>query len=171
MAGTSPATCRSSPESPPMREALGVIVSFLLYTFICFVVSFILVEYGHKYLYDEVTPYVGLKVLGGAVLMGGLLTWTKSSFDTMFTADLPYTALMAIAWAAIYILIFRFQPVHGALFALAAVLLLPGLATIAVQSVTATRPNPATVTPGKAKPLRRTLGGPPATPEPAPVAK
>ncbi len=144
---------------------------FLLYTFICFVISFVLVEYGQRYLYDEVTPYVGLKVLGGAVVMGALLTWTKSSFDTMFTADLPYTALMAIVWAGIFILAFRFQPVHGALFAVAAVLLLPGLATIAVESVMRPSPNPATVTPGRAKPPRKALGGPPPVAAPEPAAK
>ncbi len=136
-----------------------MIWQFLLYTFISFVVSFILVEYGQKYLYDEVTPYVALKVLGGAVIMGALLTWTKSSFDTMFTVDVPYTALMALVWAGIFILIYRFQPLHGAAFALVAILLLPGLATIAVQSVTAPRVNPATVTQGKAKPPRKSLGG------------
>ncbi len=137
-----------------------MIWSFLIYTFICFVISFVLVEYGQRYLYDEVTPYVGLKVLGGAVVMGALLTWTKSSFDIMFTADLPYTALMAIVWAGVFILAFRFQPVHGALFALAAVLLLPGLATIAVEGVMRPSPNPATVSRGKEKPPRKALGGP-----------
>ncbi len=148
-----------------------MIWQFLLYTFICFVISFVLVEYGQRYLYDEVTPYVGLKVLGGAVVMGALLTWTKSSFDTMFTADLPYTALVAIIWAGIYILVFRFQPVHGAMFALAAVLLLPGLATIAVESVMRPSPNPATVTQGKAKPPRKSLGGPAPVAAPEPAAK
>ncbi|HEY2158778.1 MAG TPA: hypothetical protein VGH33_24315 [Isosphaeraceae bacterium] len=148
-----------------------MIWQFLLYTFICFVISFVLVEYGQRYLYDEVTPYVGLKVLGGAVVMGALLTWTKSSFDTMFTADLPYTALVAIVWAGVFVLAFRFQPVHGALFALAAVLLLPGLATIAVESVMRPSPNPATVTRGKAKPPRRSLGGPPPVVTPEAAAK
>jgi hypothetical protein len=148
-----------------------VIWQFLLYTFICFVISFVLVEYGQRYLYDEVTPYVGLKVFGGAVLMGALLTWTKSSFDTMFTADLPYTALMAIVWAGIFILAFRFQPVHGAMFALAVVLLLPGLATIAVESVMRPSPNPATVTQGKAKPPRKALGALPQAVTPGAAAK
>jgi hypothetical protein len=148
-----------------------VIWQFLLYTFICFVVSYILVEYGQKYLYDETTPYIGLKVLGGALLMGAMLTYTKSSFDTMFTAEIPYTALLAIAWAAIFILCFRFQPVHGAVFALVAVLLLPGLATIAVESVTSTRPNPATVTPGRVKPVRKALGGQATTPVAEPAGK
>jgi hypothetical protein len=122
-------------------------------------------------LYDEVTPYVGLKVLAGAAVMGGLLTWTKSSFDTMFTADLPYTALTAIIWAGVFILVYRFQPVHGAMFALAAVLLLPGLATIAVESVMRPPPNPATVTRGREKPPRKSLGGPPQAVAPEPAAK
>jgi hypothetical protein len=155
-----------------VREATGVIWAFLLYTFICFVISFILVEYGQKYLYDEVTPYVGLKVLGGAAVMGAFLTWTRSSFATMFTSDLPYTALMAIAWAGVFILIYRFQPLHGAAFALAAVLLLPGLASIAVEGMMRPSVNPATVPRTTAKPLRKAIGGgaPPAA-EPAPAAK
>jgi hypothetical protein len=155
-----------------VSEANRVIWAFLLYTFICFVISFILVEYGQKYLYDEVTPYVGLKVLAGAAVMGVLLTWRRSSFDTMFTSDLPYTALIAIAWAGVFILIFRFQPLHGAAFALAAVLLLPGLATIAVESVMRPSTNPATAPRSTAKPLRKAIGGgsPPAA-EPAPAVK
>lgn len=146
-----------------------MIWAFLLYTFIAFVVSYIIVEYGQKYLYDEVTKYVGLKVLAGALVMGGLLTWTRSSFDTMFTADLLRTALMAIAWVGVFILIYRFQPGHGAMFALAAVLLLPGLATIAIQSVTKPAVNPATVSRTIQKPIRKSLGG--SVPEPHPAAK
>lgn len=146
-----------------------MILAFLLYTFIAFVVSYILVEYGQKYLYDEATPYLALKVLAGALVMGALMTWRRSSFDTMFTADLPYTALMAIAWAGVFILIFRFQPVHGAMFAVATVLLLPGMATIVVQSVTTPRPNPATVPRTTSKPIRKAIGTPP--PAPAPAAK
>jgi hypothetical protein len=148
-----------------------VIWQFLLYTFICFVVSFILVEYGQRYLYDEVTHYVGPKVLGGAAIMGATLTWTKSSFETMFTNDILFTALMAIVWAGVFILCYRFQPVHGALFALATILLLPGLATIAVEGMTRPSANPATVTRGREKPIRRTLGGGAPPTAPAPAAK
>jgi hypothetical protein len=148
-----------------------VIGAFLLYTFICFVISYVLVEYGQRYLYDEVTQYVGLKVLAGAAVMGASLTYTRSSFDTMFTADFPYTALLALVWAGVFVLIYRFQPVHGAAFALATVLLLPGLATIAVEGVTRPSPNPATTTTGRAKPLRRPLGGTSATTPAKPTTK
>jgi hypothetical protein len=161
---------RTSP-LPSARPGVSLILSFLLYTFICFVVSYILVEYGQRYLYDEVTPYVGLKVLGGAAVMGAVLTWTRSSFDTMFTADVPYTALMALLWAGVFILAYRFQPLHGALFALAAVLLLPGLATIAVEGTMKPSVNPATVSRGREKPIRRSLGGPPPAPAKAESAK
>jgi hypothetical protein len=131
---------------------------FLIYTLIAFVVSYILVEYGQKYLYDEVTKYAALKVAGGALIMGAMLTWFHPSFETMFTAKLHWTALIAIIWAVIFVLILQFQPLHGAVFALVAVLLLPGLATIAVEGVMTRRPDPSTVPRTTAKPIRKGAG-------------
>ena len=125
---------------------------FLIYLLVTYVISYVIVEFGQRFYYDEVTPYVALKVLGGAVIMAVFLTWTRSSFETMFTADVARTALTAIAWAGVFILIYRFQPLHGALIALGAVLLVPGIATIAVDSLTKTQPDPRTqfTTPSKA---------------------
>jgi len=142
---------------------------FLIYAVVSFVVSYILVEYGQKYLYDEVTPFPALKVAAGALIMAGMMTWTRSSFDTMFTADLPRTALMALVWATIFVLIYRFQPLHGAAFALATVLLLPGLSSMAVQGMLARRPDPRTQFITPSKPLRKGSG--PMITEPAKPAK
>jgi hypothetical protein len=149
---------------------MALLWPFLIYSAIAFVVSYILVEYGQKYLYDEVTSYPALKVGAGALIMGALLTWKQPSFDTMFTAELHWTALLAIIWAIVFILIFQFQPLHGALFALAAVLILPGLATMAVKGATTPTPNPNTVPRTTAKPLRKGAGidSKPAAEKPAP---
>lgn len=132
-----------------------MIWAFLIYLLTTFVVSYILVEYGQKYLYDEVPPLVGLKVAGGAAIMAATLTWLRPTFDTMFTQTFPHTALMALVWVGVFILIYRFQPWHGAAFALAAVLLLPGLATMAVQGMTGPKVDPRTQFTTPAKPLRK----------------
>ncbi len=116
---------------------MSLVWSFIIYYVIAFVVSYILVEYGQKYLYDEMPPYAALRVAGGSLFMAAVLTWTHSSFDTMFTADLYKTVALILVWIGVFVLILRFQPVHGALFATAAALLLPGLATIAVDGATA----------------------------------
>lgn len=118
---------------------MGFVWPFLIYTLILYVVSYILVDYGQKYLYDETPPYVALKIGLGALLMAGILTWTKSSFETMFIDDIWKTALLAIVWVGVFILIFRFQPLHGAAFAMVAVLVVPGLATMVVQGALKSR--------------------------------
>ncbi len=47
---------------------------FLIYWLVLFVVCFVVVEFGHDQLYDEVTPHAGLKVAGGSLLLAILLT-------------------------------------------------------------------------------------------------
>ena len=145
---------------------MGVVLPFLVYAMIMFVVSYIFVEYGHKYLYDEVPPRVALKVALGALVMAAVLTWTRTSFETMFTADIHWTALLMLVWAGVFILIFQFQPLHGASLALVAALLVPGLATIAVQGVTTSRPDSSRQRAAPNKPYRKPMGG-----TPVPVAE
>ena len=137
---------------------MAYVWSFLIYSLILFVVSYILVEYGQKYLYDEVPPYVALKVGLGALIMAAILTWTKSSFETMFTFDLYKTVLLAMVWVGVFVLVYRFQPIHGAALALVAALLIPGLATIAVQGVTTKRPTSAAQLGPPKKAYRKPLG-------------
>ena len=132
--------------------------SFLIYSVILFVVSYILVEYGQKYLYDETPPYMALRVGIGAMVMAAILTWTRSSFETMFTFDIYKTTLLAMVWIGVFILIYQFQPLHGASIALAAALLIPGLATIAVQGLTSTRPTTAAQNSPPKKAYRKPVG-------------
>ena len=117
-----------------MSAILGLLAPFVLYWIIFFVVCFAVVEYGQTYLYDEATPSAGLKVAGGSAILAALLTWTRTEFHTMFTADLIWTVLLAVVAFAVFTLIFRFQPWHALPIGLIAVLLFSGTATMAVQS-------------------------------------
>ena len=114
----------------------ALIWTFLISYLILFVICYIVAEFGQTYFYDEATPGVGLKVALGALILAAMLTWTRSNFATMFTSDLAFTALQAIVWAGVFILIFRFQPWHGFGFGVATMLVLVGLSTIAVDSLT-----------------------------------
>ncbi len=112
---------------PPML--FTVIWSFLIYAVILYVVSYIVVEYGQKYLYDEITPGTPLKVLLGSVILAGLLTYTRTGFETL-----------AIVWSGVFILIYRFQPWHGFGLAMATMLIFAGLSTLVVSSLTQPKP-------------------------------
>ncbi len=138
---------------------------FLIYWVVLFVICYIVVEFAQNYLYDEATPNFGLKVAGGAVVLAAMLTWTRSSFDTMLTSDIPHTVLQAIVWFAVFTLIFRFHPQHAVMIGVVTMLLVAGLASLAVDSLT----NPARETLPKfrqpSKPVR-SPAGPPITPAP-----
>jgi hypothetical protein len=136
---------------------------FLIYWLILFVLCYVIVEFAQNYLYDEKTPHAGWKVLGGSMILAAVLTWTRTSYDTMLTERLGVTVIQAIVWFAVFILVFRFQPVHGGAIGVVAMLLVAGLATMGVQSLSgsnevATLPE----NPRVSKPLRRSIGGPPA---------
>lgn len=155
---------------------MGVIVPFLIYWLVLFIVCYTIVEFGQDQLYDEVTPYAWLKVGGGSLVLAAVLTWLRSSFETMYTADLPWTVLEGMVWFVVFTLVFQFHPKHALAIGTVAVLLIPGVATMGVESLT--RPTP-TLVPARSltrQPVRRSLGptvAPPGTPAPAesPVAK
>ncbi len=115
---------------------VALVVPFLIYELILFVACYIIVEYGQKYLYDEAPPSQGLRVALGSLILAALLTKTRSNFATMFTDDIAWTVLQAIVWSGVFILVFRFQPWHGLGFGVATMLVLVGLSTIAVDSLT-----------------------------------
>lgn len=117
-----------------------VLWPFLVYWLILFVVSYMIVEFAHNYLYDEVVSGAGLKVLLGSLILAAMLTWTRSSLDTMFTSDLGRTVLQAVVWCVIFILVYRFQPLHGASIGLAAMLVITSLASLAVDSMVRSGP-------------------------------
>jgi hypothetical protein len=143
----------------------ALIWPFLVNYLILFVACYIIVEYGQYFLYDEATPGYGLKVALGAAILAVMLTWTRTNFLTMFTDDIMWTALQAILWFAVFVLIFRFHPWHGAGIGLAAMLILTGLATIAVDSMLAPKTTQRIDPRVSNKPVRRPVG---TTPQPAP---
>ncbi len=117
----------------------AILWPFLIYWVTMFVACDTVLEVGQNQLYDEVTPRSALKVAGGSFVLAALLTWLRPSFDTMFTLDLPWTVLQAIVWSGVFILIFRFQPLHGAVLGTLTMLVVSGLATMGVQSLTTPR--------------------------------
>ncbi|MHC5537509.1 hypothetical protein ACYOEI_04665 [Singulisphaera rosea] len=139
---------------------MGAIVwPFLIYWLVLFVACFSIVEFGQDQLYDEVTPHPGLKVGLGSLILAAVLTWIRSSFDTMFTSDLPWTVLQAIVWFGVFTLILQFHPTHAFAIGVVAMLLIPGLATMGVHSLMTPR---GAATPTRyttpTKPIRKPLG-------------
>jgi hypothetical protein len=135
-------------------------LTFLVYWLVVFVTSYIVVEFGQNYLYDETTPGMGLKVATGSLLLAAMLTWTRTSFDTMLTSDAGQTVLQAIAWFAVFTLVYRFQPLHGGVIGIVAMLIVAGLATLAADSLTS--PSRAVVREVRppSPPIRRPVGSP-----------
>src|SRR5271154_846817 len=113
-----------------MATLFGYLWPFLIYYVIVYVVSYIVVEYGQNYFYDEVTPGAGAKVGLGTLLPAAILTWTHSSFADMFTSEIWKTAILAIAWVSVFILIYRFHPWHGLGLGMATLLIFAGMSTI-----------------------------------------
>jgi hypothetical protein len=123
--------------SPPMWT---IIFTFLIYWLVVFVGCFVVVEVGQDQLYDEVTPYAGLKVTGGSLLIAALLTALKhygheASFVSMFTSDFAFTVLQGLIWFGVFTLILQFHPWHALGLGLATMLLVTGLATMGVESL------------------------------------
>ena len=131
----------------------AIIWPLLIYWLAMFIACYMIVEFGQDFFYDEVTPRAGLKVGLGSLVLAAFLTWLRPSFDTMFTADLPWTVLQAIVWFAVFTLIFQFHPTHAAAIGIVALLLIPGVATMGVESLMTPTP---TLAPA------RTLQRPPA---------
>ncbi len=113
----------------------AIVWPFLVYYVLIFVACYIIVEFGQDLFYGEPTPGHGWKVALGALILASLLTWTRSNYATMFTDDFKWTALQAIAWSGVFVLVFRFHPWHGLGIGLATMLLLTGTATLVVDSM------------------------------------
>jgi hypothetical protein len=138
-----------------------------LYWLIVFVICFVVSEYSQKYLYDETTPNLGLKLAAGTFILAALLTTFRSSYDTMFTAAIHWSLLQGIVWFLVFMFIFRFHPKHALSLGVATFLLAGGLATLGIDSLSGNAPTGFTPEIRKPnKPLRRkatTFG--PITPE------
>ncbi len=141
---------------PSLATTIATLGAFGFYWLILFAVCFAVVEFGQNYLYDETTPSSGLKVAGGSALLAIILTWTRTEFQTMFTAELGKTVILAIASFVIFTLILRFQPWHSLPISLITILLISGTATMGVQSfANRNRPLESAARPQN-KPIRRT---------------
>jgi hypothetical protein len=151
----------------------AIVWPLLIYWMVLFIACFTIVEFGQDQFYDEVTPHSGLKVAVGSFLLAAVATWLRPSFDTMFTSNLAWTVLQGIIWFGVFTLIFQFHPQHAAAIGIVAMLLIPGVATMGVESLLRTRPvSPATRYLGPPKPIRKPLGAiAPPTKEAAPTAK
>jgi hypothetical protein len=117
-----------------------IILPLLIYWLVLFVACFVVVEFGHDQLYDEVTPHAGLKVAGGSLLIAVVLTTLRAkgltaSFESMFTTNIIWTVLQGLVWFGVFTLIFQFHPWHALGLGLATMLLVTGMATMGVESV------------------------------------
>ncbi|HEV3120437.1 MAG TPA: hypothetical protein VGY53_00975 [Isosphaeraceae bacterium] len=136
----------------PMAWYFALPIYWLIVFVICYVVS----EYAQNYLYDETTPALPLKLLGGTFLLAALLTKFRPSFDTMFTADIHWSILQAIVWFLVFMFIFRFHPKHAVTLGVITFLIVPGMATLGIDSLSGTSPAPVKASIFKtSKPIRR----------------
>jgi hypothetical protein len=153
------------------RSVMATIWALLIYWLVTFVGCYIVIEIGQDQLYDEVTPYVGLKVILGSLLLAVMLTvfyhkGLAASFDSMFTNNILCTVFQAIVWFGVFTLIFQFHPWHALGLGIATMLMVQGLATMGVNSILS--PTPAAVSRPAAfptnQPVRQSLGPAPAQP-------
>ena len=143
----------------------SVIVAFVTYWLILFVACYIVTEYAQKYLYDEATPRLGLKLALGTTILAALATYFRPTYDTMFTTDIAWTILQAIAWFLVFLFILSFHPPHALGLGLAMMVLVAGMASLAVDSLRGDAPNAARrQIRAPSKPLRRPAASAPTTP-------
>lgn len=136
----------------------AIIVPFIIYWLVVFVVCYAVSEYAQRFLYDETTPWLGAKIGAGSFGLAVLLTYTRTSFDTMFTDKIGWTVLQAIVWFLVFMFVFRFHPLHAASIGITTMLLIAGPATMAVQSFRGeVKVEPETKLTQPVRPLRRPL--------------
>ena len=146
----------------------AILVAFAVYWLILFVVSFLIVSQGHDTLYDEPPPQIGRKVLLGSLILAAVLTYTRSSFATMFTDNIGPTVIQGIIWFGVFTLIYRFHPWHALGIGLATMVVFTGMATMGVDSLQTPRSSQRFESKSVATPIRRPTYSSPGT---APVAK
>ena len=139
---------------------------FLIYWLVFFVACYVVTEVAQDQLYDEVTPRVALKVGLASLIVAALATWVRPSFETLFTANIGWTVLQAIVWFAVFTLILQFHPPHALGLGLITMVLVSGVATMGVQSMTQSTRDiaPAMSRPSNV-PIRRSLTPTPAAPK------
>ncbi len=129
-------------------------VAFIIYAIVLYVAQYIVIEYAQKYLYDETTSLLGWRILAGTILFSAILTFTRTGFDRMFTDDLGATVLQAIVWFGVFTLLYQFHPPHAATISLGMLLIVPGIATIASDSLMRSPPPAQVAEDSQAEPIR-----------------
>ena len=148
------------------------LVPFLIYWLVLFVACFTVVEVGQDQLYDEVTPHTGLKVAGGTIILAVLATIFRPSYESIFTSGIAWTLLQGLVWVLVFTFIFQFHPWHGLAASLVTMLLVTGLATLGVDSLTKPAATPAPTRARGAPPVRKSITPSRTAPaEPTPAAK
>ncbi len=113
-----------------------LVVSVLIYWLVFFGSCMFVVEVAQDQLYDQVTPHSGWKVGGGTLILAGLAAWLHPSYETMLTGDIHKTALQGIVWFLVFMFVFQFHPWHAIGLALITLIIIAGVATMGVDSMT-----------------------------------
>lgn len=148
----------------------ALILPFLMYWLILFIALYMVAEYGQYHIFESALPYNGPKALLGGFILALILLWTRTSFDTMLTSGIGMTVLQGIAWFLVFTFVLRFPPKYGAVLGVLTMLVVPGLATMAVDSLSrpVLKDGPSLSRPSQ--PLRTSIGpgsgGPPPSAEP-----
>ncbi|GAC1449658.1 MAG: hypothetical protein NVSMB9_33640 [Isosphaeraceae bacterium] len=146
----------------------AIVWPFLIYWLVLFVTCYIVTEMGQDLFYGEVASKVGLRVGAGTLILAALATWLRPTFETIFTSDIAWTLLQAVVWFLVFMWIFEFHPWHALGFSLVVMILVPGLATMGVDSLTKpSRTLPPVQSPTNSLPIRKSLNAtaPPAAPK------
>mgnify|MGYP005863428583 CR=1 FL=1 len=109
--------------------------TFLIYWLLLFVAAYIVTEVGQNYFYDEVTPYVALKVGGAALALAALLTWWDPSSVNLLTTDIAFTAMLAIAGFVLFCVVMRFHASHALMLGPVTVVVVAFTAVMAMDSL------------------------------------
>jgi hypothetical protein len=140
-----------------MSTFWSLVVPFLVSWLLIYVASYLVTEFVQNYLYDEATKGLAWRVAIGSALLAAIQTWARPSFVTMFTDSLGSTFFQALAWAVVFIFLYRFQPLHGAVTGVALMLAIAGTATLAVDSLLSSG-RPRAEVRRTAAPVRRAAG-------------
>jgi hypothetical protein len=143
-----------------MNVLTSILLPFLVTWLVYFVAIYALVEFGQNYLYDETTPGAGLKVAIASFVLALVQAWARTSFDTMFTSELPKTMLQGIVWFVVFTLVLRFHPPHAFGIGLVAMLLLAGASTLVSNSMLQVGPGAVPSRSEPRKPVRRSFSSP-----------
>ena len=141
-----------------------ILVAFLMYWLACFVASYLVIEQAQSYYYEEPTPGYPWKAAVGGFIMAIFATWKPIDFMTMFSSSFHWTVLHGIVWFLIFTFLYQFHPRHALATGVLTLLAIPGLATMAIDSLRESgRPTPV-ATPTAAPLGPRPSGGAPVLP-------